>query len=129
GLGGKHGRRLVLRLPAEPRDGAVIAAAVGMAADAKRCALARSRVELAQNLPVLNGINQAQPEHLERDAERQIARRELGRKVRLRQGALGKRWIRLNAGHHPKLMYAAVGRAVRIELEADFPDRAELLFE
>src|SRR5262249_3347618 len=114
---------------AEPGDGAVIAAAVGMAGDAKRRALARGRVEVAQNLPVLNGIDQAQPEHLERDAERQIARRELGRKVRLRQRTTGERRMRANARHHPKLMPAAGGRAVRIELEADFPDRAELLFE
>ena len=65
GLGRKHRERLVLRLPAEPRDGAVIAAAVRMAGDTERCALARGGIEVAQNLPILNRIDQAQARHLQ----------------------------------------------------------------
>ena len=84
---------------------------------------------MAQNFTILNGIDQAQPKHLERYAKRQVALLELGREIRLRQRAAGERWIRFNARHHPELMHAPVARAVRIEFEPDFPDRAVLLFE
>src|SRR5215468_8092192 len=54
GLAGKHRDRLVLRLPAEARDGAVVAAAVGPTGDPKGRALrSRSRLSL-QNLAILN---------------------------------------------------------------------------
>jgi hypothetical protein len=43
-----------------------------MAANGKRGPLTCGGVEAGQNLAVLNGIDQAQPEHLEWDAERQI---------------------------------------------------------
>src|SRR5262249_31398406 len=63
-LSGEHGERLVLRLPAEARDGAVILVTVGMSGDSERLALAPGRVEMAHNFAVLNRIDQPQPEQL-----------------------------------------------------------------
>src|SRR5258708_35745938 len=73
GLGRKHRDRLVPRFPAEPRDGAVIGATVGMTGNAERRALRRRGVETAENFPSLNGMDQAQSKHLQRDSERQIS--------------------------------------------------------
>jgi hypothetical protein len=54
---------------------------------------------------------------------------ELAGKIRLRQGAIGEGRIIGDARHDPKLMHAAVAGAVGLVFEADFPDRAVLLFE
>jgi hypothetical protein len=87
GLGRKHRDRLVLRFPAEPCDGAVIAAAVWTTADAQRRALRRRGVETVENFPILDGIDQAQSKHLQRDSEGQISGGQLAGKIGLRDGA------------------------------------------
>src|SRR5262249_18582164 len=82
-----------------------------------------------QNLAILDRLYQAQPEHLQRNAESQVACLELCVKIRLSKGAVGNRGIVRTSTHGPELMYAAISSAVGVKLEAHLTDGAELRFK
>src|SRR5205814_130259 len=65
---------LVLRLPSETSYGAVVAAAIGMAFDAKRSARGSGGVMTGQNLSILNRFDQSKACHLQGNAEGEVAR-------------------------------------------------------
>src|SRR5262245_30032861 len=125
----KNGDRFVLGLPPEARDGAVVAAAIGMAFDAELGAPPGGGFMLRQNFAVLDGLNQTQAQHLQRNAESQIARFELSVEIGLGEGAVGNRWIVRTPAHRPELMHTAISRAVGVELEAHFSNGAELFLK
>src|SRR5215813_11420334 len=125
----EDGDRFVLGLPPEARDGAVVAAAIGMAFDAELGAPLGGRLVLRQNFAVLDGLNQTKPQHLQRDAESQITRFELRVEIGLGEGAVGNRWIVRTSAHRPELMHTAVSRAVGVELESNFSNGAELFLK
>src|SRR5215510_11838715 len=125
----KNGDRFVLGLPPEARDGAVVAAAIGMAFDAELGAPPGGGFMLRQNFAVLGGLNQTQAQHLQRNAESQIARFELSVEIGLGEGAVGNRWIVRTPAHRPELMHTAISRAVGVELEAHFSNGAELFLK
>jgi hypothetical protein len=52
-----------------PRDGAVVGAAIGNARDSEACAKSRSSVMARQNFDILSGVDQAETEHLQRYAK------------------------------------------------------------
>src|ERR1700690_2004393 len=58
GLAGEHRPRFVLRLPSKARDGAVVAAAVGHAADAERSPLGRRGAQIGEDGRVLDRLDQ-----------------------------------------------------------------------
>src|SRR5215468_6515483 len=89
----KNGDRFVLGLPPEARDGAVVAAAIGMAFDAKLGAPPGGGFMLRQNFAVLDGLNQTQPQHLKRNAESQVAGFELRVEIGLGKSAFGYCWV------------------------------------
>jgi len=82
-----------------------------------------------QNLSILNGLYQAQAQHLQRNTESQIPRPEFRIKIWLVKGAVGNRWIIRAATHSPKLMHTPIPAAVGVKLESHFTDGAELLFK
>src|SRR5215469_14853290 len=82
-----------------------------------------------QDLAILNRLYQAQPEHLQRNAESQVACLELRVKIRLGKGAAGNRGIVRTAAHGPELMNTAISGAVGVKLESHFTDGAELRFK
>src|SRR5262249_19590719 len=116
-------------LPPEARDGAVVAAAIGMAFDAELGAPLGGRLVLRQNFAVLDGLNQTQPQHLQRYAESQVAGFELRVEIRLGKSAVGNRRIIRTPANRPELMHAAISRAVGVEFETHFSDGAELFLE
>src|SRR5262249_28631633 len=128
-LTSKNGDRFILGLPPEACDGAVVAAAIGMAFDAKLGPPPRGGFMLRQNFAVLNRLDQTQSQHLQRNAESQIAGFELRVEIRLGKSAVGNRWIVRTPAHRPELMHTAISRAVGVELETHFPDGAELFLE
>src|SRR5215472_5764988 len=67
GFAGENRDRLVLRLPAESRDRAVIPAAIGNARDAELRAYCSRRRMTTEDLAVLNAVNDAQPVKLQRN--------------------------------------------------------------
>src|SRR5262245_43554208 len=125
----KNGDRFVLGLPPEACDGAVVAAAIGMAFDAKLGPPPRGGFMLRQNFAVLNRLDQTQSQHLQRNAKSQIAGFELRVEIGLGKSAVGNRWIVRTPAHRPELMHTAISRAVGVELETHFPDGAELFLE
>src|SRR5215813_10380379 len=129
GLAGKDGDRFVLCLPTETRDRAVVATAVRMTRDPEPCPLRGCSLMVCQNLAILDRFNQAEPQHLQRNAERQIARRELRCEIRLSESAVGNGWIVCASAHRPELMHPAVTSAVGLEFESHFTDGSVLLFE
>src|SRR5215467_14634282 len=82
-----------------------------------------------QYFAVLNRLDQTQAEHLQRNAEGQIAGIELRVEIRLGKSAVRNRWIVRNPPHRPELMHSAISRTVCVELETHFPDGAELFLE
>src|SRR5262245_17807708 len=82
-----------------------------------------------QNLAILDRLNQAQPQHLQRNAESQVASLELRLEIRLGKSAVGNRGIVRTAAHCPELMNTAIASAVGVKLEPHFTDGAELRFK
>ena len=74
GLGRKNRQGFVLRLPAETRNGAVVVAPVGNAADPQRSTQRRRGGCVAQDRHILNRLDQTQAEQLERECERRGCR-------------------------------------------------------
>src|SRR5262249_38679379 len=101
----------------------------GTSGDTERRAPRRRRRLAAQDLAVLDRIDQAQSEHLQRNAERQVALGEFAGEIRLSDVAVGDSRIFGDGGDDPQLVHAAVARAVGLELEADLADRTELQLE
>jgi hypothetical protein len=100
-----------------------------MTGDSERRALACGGIEVTQDFAILDRFDQAQSQHLQGNAERQITGRELSCEVGLHEVAIGQRRIFGDARHDPKLMHAAVACAVGMVFETDLPDRAELFLE
>src|SRR5262249_49060519 len=125
----KNGDRFVLGLPPEACDSAVVAAAIGMTFYAKLGAPPGGGFMLRQNFAVLDGLNQTQPKHLQRNAESQVASFELRVEIGLGKSAFGYCWVVRTPSHRPELMHTAISRAVGVELETHFSDGAELFLE
>src|SRR5262249_35143478 len=132
GFAGEDGDRLVLCLPAETGNGAIVAAAIGDAQDAEFLAKRRGGVVAAQDFAVLNPVEDSQAKRLQGDAEANIAVRELGLEVGGRQDLSGA-GVGLAGGENvgpaydgEKLMDAAVRSSVRLLREPNFADRAKL---
>src|SRR5439155_15577360 len=79
GLTREQQERLVLRLPAEPRDRSVVTVLVRVAGDTERRLDERVRVAVGENGPVRNLLDQPAAERRRRDPEANVASRELGR--------------------------------------------------
>ena len=103
-------------------------AAVRMTGNAQSCALRCRSVVAAQNLPVLDRVDQPEPQELQRNAKSQIIGW-LGCKIGLCDTAVWDCRISLDPRDDPELTLCSVPRPVGVELEADCPYRAELLFK
>src|SRR5258706_11719743 len=127
-------QRFVLRLPAEPRDRAVIAVVVGHAGDgaarnvevrsafdSQRLLLGRVARTVGRDRRIGNLFDQPCPEGRGGNAEDHVVVRELGREVRLRERA-GIRAGPTRDGEQS--VDAAVGRSVGIQHEARFTHRS-----
>src|SRR5215468_9875230 len=125
----KHGDGLVLRFPSEASYGAVVAAAIRMARDPERRTQLCGGIMLGKNFPVLNGFDQPQTGHLQRNAKSQIASSQFCFKIRLCQRAVGNRGIIGAPTDCPELMDSTVASTVGLVLEAHLADRPILLFE
>src|SRR5215470_3858954 len=84
---------------------------------------------LGQNLAILNGLQQSESGHLQRNSEREIAPPVFRLEVRLRQRAVRDGRVVGAAAYGPELMDPAIWCAVRFVLEAYFTHRAESMFE
>src|SRR5262245_10446926 len=84
-----------------------------------------------KNFAILDRLYEAQPKHLQRNTESQVASLELRLEVRLCKGTGGNRRILrgADAAHRPKLMHAAISSAIGVKLESHFTDGAELRFK
>ena len=90
GLAGEHQQRLVLRLPAEPRDGLGVAVVVEPAADPEGRPPRGGGGEVRPQGGVRGELDQAQAEQRRRDAEGEVAARELPGEVELRDRGAGR---------------------------------------
>src|SRR5262249_25115871 len=128
GLAGEHRQRFVLRLPAEPSDRAVVAAAVRVPSDAEGSSLLGGRSILREDLAVWDSVDQSYAEHRCGNTEGEIALGELSGEIGLRQRALWNGRIVINTANRPESMNPTIARAVSAVPETHFPDRAVLLF-
>src|SRR5262249_27283392 len=120
--------RFGLGFPAKASDRSVITAAVRMTGNAQSRALRRRSVMAAQNLPVLDRVDQPEPQELQRNAKRQIPGW-FGCKIGLYNFAVWDCRIIVDPRDNPERMHTSVPRPVGVPLEADLPYRAELLFK
>src|SRR5262252_9630974 len=120
--------RLVLRLPAEARDRAVVAAgvgrasdvdAVGTAADAESGLAVGRRGEVVQDGAVRDALDQARAEDRRGNPEDDVPPLALGVEVLLLDGAAARVAAPvLSPADDEERVHAAVGRAVRVVFEA-----------
>jgi len=115
---GEDHQRLVLGLPAEARDGAVVAVAVEFAADAEGGLLAGVVGEVADQRDIGDCLDQSEAEGRRGNAERDVVG--VG-EVLLHQVAAG--WFVGPPVNGEEGMNATVGRAVGIADEARLHDR------
>src|SRR5262249_10749777 len=109
--------------------GAVISTSIGMTVDCERSAQHGRCVVLGQNLSILDGLNEPQACHLQRNSERQIVGSELSFEVRLRERTVGNRGIVGAPTYRPELMHSAIATPVRLVLEAHLANRTVLLLK
>jgi hypothetical protein len=135
GFTGENHDRFVLGFPAEARDRAIVAAAVGHAMNAERCTnFRRSHVTL-EDFAILNTIENSQTEQLQGNAKARIAVPELRFKISWGQ-SLGCASVRLTGRENVRatdeseeLMDAAVRTSIGFLGKAHFANRPELLDE
>src|SRR5436190_12443411 len=81
---------------------------------------------MSQNLSVLNGFNQPQTEHRQRNTKREIACSLLCLKIWLPESAVWNRGIVDVSTHDPELMHAAIASAIGFVFESYFANRPVL---
>ncbi len=116
GLAGENFQRFVLRLPAEARDGAVVAAVVGMAGDAELLLESGISSHVGEDGGIGNIFDQAGAESGSGNAEDDVA--ELIHLLEVGLGhdaALGI----LAAGDGEDVVYAAIGSAAEAAARSD----------
>src|SRR5581483_3901965 len=74
---------------------------------------------MRQNFPVLDRLNQAEPEHRQRDPERDIMLSHLLFEIRLNETARGDRRVMLDTPHGPQLVHTAVRNRVAVAVADD----------
>jgi len=87
GFGGKLDQRLVLRLPAKARDGAVVGTAIEMAADAERGLLRRVGLQVGDERRLVNVLDESRTEHRRWNASAEIVEPVHLIEIRLRHAA------------------------------------------
>src|SRR5215813_12658106 len=118
GFAGKNHDRLVLRLPAKPRDRSIISASVRHSNDAQVFSRCRSRRMARHDFSILYAVQNSQSKDLQGDSESRIPAPEFLFKVRVGQSLCGTSMclsILENvrpAYHGKKLMHSAVGRSI-----------------
>src|SRR5262249_34841993 len=124
--------RLVLRLPAKPRDRSIISASVRHSNDAQVFSRCRSRRMARHDFSISYAVHCFQSKDLQGDSESRIPAPEFLFEVRVGQSLCGTS-MSLSiletvrpAYHRKKLMPSAVGRSIRLLRKTYFPDRPEL---
>src|SRR5262249_52625943 len=121
GLAREDHQRLVLGLPAEPGDRAVVAAAIDPSADAEPALRERIVAEVVRDRDVGDVLDQAGAEYRGRNPEDDVVVPDLSFEVLLLDVAIGGLCV---PGDDEEGMQAAVAAAVRVELEAGLANRA-----
>jgi hypothetical protein len=118
-LGGEEHQGLVLRLPAEPSDGAIVCVGVGSAEDAQHLLLLLVAVEIGEKRRVRNGFDQPAAIQRRRDSKHEIVFLRRPREVVLLNVAAA----RINAASDGKQCMDAAVNVLEIEREreARFP--------
>src|SRR5689334_18645823 len=120
-LAGKNQQRLVLRLPAEARDGPVIAAGIETPKDAQPRLDGGVRGKIGLQCAVRSVLHKAEPKGRRGDPEYNVVVGKLPRKIFLRQTAAG---CVKAAANRIQVVYAAVQATGGIHDESCFSYRA-----
>ena len=129
-LAGEHQQRLVLRLPAESRNGARVGAPVWMATDAQLSLRSLIRRQICENRTVRNRFDQTGAKDRCRYAERYIVIFKLRIKIILNRGAIrGVTGAIDTAADDEERVHSAVPAPIRKVLETGFDNRAIGLHE